>query len=89
MNKKDKQKWVKALRSGKYKQGKYKLHNKSDDTFCCLGVAVNLKLCGKTTKPEEFISRNFLNDKSQQILSAMNDSGKSFKTIADYIEENL
>lgn len=30
--------WLEALRSGKYKQGKGALHNKSDDSYCCLGV---------------------------------------------------
>jgi len=29
-------KWVKALRSGKYKQGRYCL--RQDDEYCCLGV---------------------------------------------------
>lgn len=32
-----KTKWVEALRSGKYKQGKYWLRS-SKDEFCCLGV---------------------------------------------------
>lgn len=31
-------KWIAALRSGKYTQGKYKLRSK-DNLFCCLGVA--------------------------------------------------
>jgi len=31
-------KWLEALRSGKYQQGKNKLRD-SDDRFCCLGVA--------------------------------------------------
>lgn len=31
-----KAKWVEALRSGKYKQGRYNLHYK--DAYCCLGV---------------------------------------------------
>jgi hypothetical protein len=35
------QKWVKALRSGEYKQGKGHLRN-SDNTFCCLGVLCDL-----------------------------------------------
>ena len=35
------QKWVDALRSGKYTQGQYSLHP-TDDTFCCLGVACDL-----------------------------------------------
>lgn len=42
MNKKIKEDWVKALRSGKYKQGKGELHNKEDNTFCCLGVLCDL-----------------------------------------------
>ena len=35
-----KQKWVDALRSGKYRQGREYLHRKrdSEDTYCCLGV---------------------------------------------------
>lgn len=33
-----KEKWVAALRSGEYKQGKNLLHNREDNTFCCLGV---------------------------------------------------
>jgi hypothetical protein len=39
-----KNKWLKALRSGEYKQGDGKLWNKKDNTYCCLGVAG--KLCG-------------------------------------------
>ena len=38
MNKEIKQKWLEALRSGEYKQGKTRLHNTTDKTFCCLGV---------------------------------------------------
>lgn len=37
--------WSKALRSGKYTQGKGKLRTKND-TYCCLGVLCDL---GKTT----------------------------------------
>ena len=35
-------KWVKALRSGEYKQGKYALCNPLTDKYCCLGVAADL-----------------------------------------------
>ncbi len=31
-------KWVEALRSGEYKQGKEMLYNEEMDTYCCLGV---------------------------------------------------
>lgn len=41
MLKKYADKWVKALRSGKYKQGKGNLRN-SDDTYCCLGVLCDI-----------------------------------------------
>ncbi len=37
---KNARKWVKALKSGKYKQGRNKL--KVGDKFCCLGVACDL-----------------------------------------------
>lgn len=40
MNKKIKKLWVKALRSGKYKQGKGQLRTKN--SFCCLGVLCDL-----------------------------------------------
>ena len=36
-----KARWVAALRSGDYKQGKYALR-KSNGTFCCLGVACDI-----------------------------------------------
>ena len=35
------QKWIAALRSGKYEQGKGILRD-SSDKFCCLGVACNI-----------------------------------------------
>jgi len=31
-------KWVKALRSGKYKQAKESLQNQNENGYCCLGV---------------------------------------------------
>ena len=34
-------KWVEALRSGKYQQGRGRLKNEKDQ-FCCLGVATDL-----------------------------------------------
>ena len=43
------QKWVDALRSGKYVQGQYRLHP-TDDTFCCLGVACDLFAKANPTK---------------------------------------
>ena len=40
MNREVKQKWLNALRSGEYIQGKSKL--KDGNTFCCLGVLTDL-----------------------------------------------
>lgn len=37
-----KAKWVAALRSGKYVQGRGRLHNASGGKFCCLGVLCDL-----------------------------------------------
>lgn len=41
MNPEIKAKWVAALRSGEYKQGKDRLRSR-DNKFCCLGVLCNL-----------------------------------------------
>jgi hypothetical protein len=37
-----KQRWVAALRSGKYKQGRKQLRFMDDNSFCCLGVLTDL-----------------------------------------------
>jgi hypothetical protein len=41
-----KDKWVKALRSGKYKQGRGILYNPEEKSFCCLGVLEHICLDG-------------------------------------------
>lgn len=49
LKKKYKDKWLKALRSGRYEQGKGALHVASlasHDTYCCLGV-----ICKELVKP--------------------------------------
>ena len=38
-------KWVKALRSGEYSQGRYSL--KIDDDYCCLGVLCDISGLGR------------------------------------------
>lgn len=38
-----KKKWLKALRSGEYKQGKGLLYSSKDDSYCCLGVACKVQ----------------------------------------------
>ena len=42
MIKEIKEKWLAALRSGEYKQGRKVLRNIENNTFCCLGVLCDL-----------------------------------------------
>jgi hypothetical protein len=93
-------KWVKALRSGKFKQGDGQLmqdHGPDDQRYCCLGVlckitgnANNRDMCqgfpkddGKT---EDFCG---LTAVLQSRLAEMNDEGKTFDEIANYIETHV
>ncbi len=103
-----KAKWLKALRSGKYKQGKGALHR--DGNFCCIGVechlhGVSIKAMDKRPgnggtkssfdkipKYMDAINGKYGNSMSLppvQVLIEMNDGGKSFKQIANWIERNL
>ena len=94
-------KWVKALRSEKYKQGIGKLYNSDNNTFCCLGVLAHVSglkkseihMSGRKHKSKtahynkKFIKKHNLEKLSTSELAATNDNGDSFKNIADYIEE--
>ena len=51
MNKEIKKLWVDALRGGEYKQGKLRLCNLSQDTYCCLGVLCDLAVKNGIIKP--------------------------------------
>lgn len=97
-------KWLKALRSGKYKQSVHYL--KSPHGYCCLGVAG--RVCGLTDKKIEgldWLSNSKITQEDLKLipkelqgssyynelvttLSEMNDAGYSFKLIADFIEAN-
>ena len=77
MNKQVKQKWVKALRSGKYKQGIGKLcyGNQNGKFLCCLGVlstlAVEDGVCSRRTA---FKGNNVLNYKVMQWAGLQDDN---------------
>lgn len=104
MNEDLKKKWVAALRSRRYKQGRKFLRSKSNE-FCCLGVLADV--CGtgwtfsenfdsyKTCDGDIFLfNNNVLNkigltDKNQVQLAGMNDGNYSFAQIADFIEKEL
>jgi hypothetical protein len=92
--------WVSALRSSEYLQGKMSLFK--GGRFCCLGVLgvtigvdvqrmQNLAWLDSVMGPECPLGPNSLSDKVsiQDVLSSMNDGGKTFAEIADFIEANI
>lgn len=92
MNPDIKIKWIEALRSGKFKQGKGRFYQKNSDTYCCLGVLCVIQnapfenYCGRNYPSEQWVAGlSYHIDFSD--LSRMNDSGKTFSEIANYIEK--
>jgi hypothetical protein len=88
MKKAIKKKWVAALRSGEYKQGRRYL--KRDGKYCCLGVLCEIQNC-PDDKDSQFPGALFLesvglNDPFAKTLAEMNDRGSSFAEIATKIE---
>jgi hypothetical protein len=65
-------KWVKALHSGKYTQGKRKLHYKyrGTDKYCCLGVLCDLAVKAKVIPAPEKSGTTFLYDDNDGSLTA-------------------
>lgn len=95
-----KKKWIDALRSGEYKQGKCSLY--ADGAYCCLGVAGILnglshkEMLNKSNAGDEIYTKVTpirLDENTMNTLIGMNDGTdeeqKSFNEIADYIQENL
>lgn len=94
-------KWVAALRSGKYQQGIG--HLKHGDKFCCLGVLCDLLPGGKwegeafyltnESSPTEAILPHAVvlaaeMSSAQGQLAEANDAGYTFTEIADLIEKH-
>lgn len=89
--------WVKALLSGTYEQGMGKLkqigvtdivYTKKQYQYCSLGIARECGLVAKI-KNHEYVSIRFLPFSIQTKLFEMNDNGRSFKFIANWIKKNL
>ena len=92
--------WVKALRSGKYKQTKGKL--KDEFGYCCLGVLCDISKLDSFKDnryldqlgilPEEVKRWSGIKDRFGSLyhesLSGFNDDGESFEEIANIIEKN-
>ena len=98
-----KTKWLKALRSGDFKQTTGELQD--SEGYCCLGVACRIQHPRMKLEGIGYISKGgFKRLRDVNVpklikgedenpiaskLAGMNDQGESFKTIADYIEKNL
>lgn len=99
-----KTKWIEALRSGEYKQGKDTLKDENG-ACCCLGV---LQMCvqGEVDMEDEVTSaamprRDFFVTLDPEhnteeylprlahVLAELNDDGDTFERIADIIEEEV
>jgi hypothetical protein len=86
-----KAKWVKALRSGEYKQAYRSL--KEGDGYCCLGVLCAIQGIEVATLPQTDVPEpsniGGLDLLQGRKLAKKNDDGATFSEIADYIEANL
>jgi hypothetical protein len=91
MDKELKAKWVAALRSGKYAQGQGDYFDPETGTYCCLGVLDIVDLGDACTNLHLWGEAESKAGESSQLqeLIRMNDTGKSFSEIADWIEANL
>lgn len=105
MNKRVKKPWIKALRSGRYRQTRATLRTDEGDGFayCCLGVLEKLR-CDEQ-QIQRFPKLDVLTEKTMlwaglddrnpnlpdegRSLAELNDDGKSFKFIANKIEKYL
>ena len=94
--------WVKALRSGRYKQGQ--IYLRVGDKHCCLGVLCRILRVKHHVEPDgmyfydgesvrlakSVIAKAGMHSASGTIffetLAALNDGGSSFTEIADLIE---
>ncbi len=102
MDKLYKEKWIDALRSGKYKQTRFELKT-FDNHFCAVGVLCDIYYKDKwiinlidqssyAILEEDYDTMmNNLNFNINELITIieMNDQYLSFDKIANYIEENL
>ena len=95
MNKSIKKLWIKALRSGKFKQTTGVLCDKTG--YCCLGVLRSIMKPGDRQSYQGYGSLLTVAQRQQaglrfdtcDSLADKNDAGFTFSQIADYIEARL
>lgn len=100
-----KERWIEALRSGKYAQGQGALRKVARNEYCCLGVLCDLcdpSRWTDTNSVDVYWYDGVSNLPPQKVqhavgmdqlvtdkLAVMNDGGATFDQIANYIEKNL
>lgn len=104
MNKKWKTRWIKALTSKKYEQGRMSLKEKTDKgyAYCCLGVLRDLinPRSNAMQKNESKQDVNYLchahlkvaglDDSTQRVLGKFNDNQRwGFPRIAKWVDKHL
>ena len=94
MDAKLKAKWVRALRSGKYKQALGRLHYAQPNAFCCMGVlgeqlGIGTEQLGSHGRLYVLTKDTPVPMRHEMALADMNDSGVPFELIAGFIHENL
>ena len=87
MNKKNAMKWVKALRSGKYKQGRESLvgENKGECQYCCLGVLAKINGFSE----DDMGGHALLTHDLVQTCEIRSESGDAFDEDGDNIPEGI
>lgn len=97
-----KRKWIKALRSGDYKQTTGGLYSKLENAYCCLGVACVINGINKrflknegtipakfSSMPQILIESDTTNPVSDTLIQMNDSEKKTFSEIADHIQKNL
>ena len=80
------QEWIKALKSGDYKQGDTVLYNEDTDSYCCLGVYQKIHNieCGSVSYLTRSHSRTSIVEsipfKLQEILAGLNDENGDWES---------
>lgn len=89
MNQDVKTRWLAALRSGDYKQGKGTLRNKKDQ-YCCLGVLTQLAVEDGVIAPPKLEDNDFAESEDTSALYHYDgDSAYLSSTVADWAELDI
>ena len=86
--------WCEALRSGRYKQCRDTLRqlDRSGDiaAYCCIGVGADVAgLAVRGLNTTTALDRTGIGYANGTLLITLNDGGRTFPEIADWIEDNL